>query len=179
VVRGVPIQMLEDRSVALLPDAHEIRSPPTPWIRSLTTSRDPFKPATIRAYAAALRKGVLDEFGSVKLSELTRLECQDLVDRWLAAGMNPRTIAGRIMPLRAVYRRAMSRGDVAVNPTTGLELPAGRGGRERIASPSEAAELLAALPPDARPLWACALFSGLRRGELMALRAVTSTSRSA
>jgi integrase len=69
-----------------------------------------------------------------------------------------------------VYRRAFARGDVAVNPTAGLELPAVRGKRDRIASPNEAAALLAALPDDDRAVWATALYAGLRRGELMALR---------
>lgn len=45
--------------------------------------------------------------------------------------------------------------------------PAGK--RERIASPSEAARLLAALPAQDRALWATAFYAGLRRGELMAL----------
>ena len=74
------------------------------------------------------------------------------------------------MPLRAIYRRAVSRGDVTINPTTGLELPAVRGRRERIASPREAEQLLAALDEADRALWAVALYAGLRRGELMALR---------
>ena len=37
-------------------------------------------------------------------------------------------------------------GEVAVNPTTGLELPAVRGTRERIAAPEEAARLLEPCP---------------------------------
>ena len=45
-----------------------------------------------------------------------------------------------------------------------------RGSRERICSPSEAAELLGALPEEERALWATALYAGLRRGELMALQ---------
>jgi integrase len=40
----------------------------------------------------------------------------------------------------------------------------------RIASGAEAAELLAALPDEDRPLWAAAFYAGLRRGELQALR---------
>jgi integrase len=74
------------------------------------------------------------------------------------------------MPLRAIFRRAVNRGEVAVNPTTGLELPAVRGRRDRIADPEEARELIAALPPQDRAIWATALYAGLRRGELMALR---------
>src|SRR5215218_496529 len=55
-------------------------------------------------------------------------------------------------------------------PTLGLALPAVRGGRERIARPDEAAELITALTEADRALWATALYSGLRRGELQALR---------
>jgi integrase len=59
---------------------------------------------------------------------------------------------------------------VSINPTTGLEIPAARRGRDRIAPPEECAELLGALPQGERALWATAMFGGLRRGELMALR---------
>ena len=69
-----------------------------------------------------------------------------------------------------MFRRALARGDLAVNPTTGLELPAVEGSRDRIASPSEAAALLAAIPERDRALWATALYVGLRRGELLARR---------
>ena len=74
------------------------------------------------------------------------------------------------MPLRVIFRRALARGDVAVNPTTGLELPAVEGSRERIASPAEAEALLVALPERDRAIWATAMYAGLRLGELLALR---------
>jgi integrase len=74
-------------------------------------------------------------------------------------------------PLRAIYRREIARGRISVNPTTGLELPAVGSGRDRIADPAEAAQLLAALSDEDRGIWATAMYAGLRRGELMALRA--------
>ena len=73
------------------------------------------------------------------------------------------------MGVRALYRRAVARGEVAVNPTAGLQLPAVRGRRDRIASVNEADKLLAVLPAGDRALWSTAFFAGLRRGELMAL----------
>lgn len=51
-----------------------------------------------------------------------------------------------------------------------MKLPASRNGRERFVTPGEAALLLAALPERDRPLWATAMYAGLRRGEIMALR---------
>lgn len=70
--------------------------------------------------------------------------------------------------MRAICRRAVARGEIAINPTTGLELPAVRGGRDRIASPREAERLLDVLRRD-RALWATAFYAGLRLGELQAL----------
>jgi integrase len=113
---------------------------------------------------------VLPELGSVRLTEVARNDLQDIVDNLLAEGLSASTVAGTMLPMRAIYRRALSRGEVSINPTTGLEIPAARGGRGRIAPPDECAELLAALPQSDRALWATAVFGGLRRGELMALR---------
>jgi len=145
------------------------------WLQGARTgairnrSGDRYKPSAIRNYEASLRLRVEPDLGACRLSDIGRTDLQDLADRLLADGSDPSTIKTTFMPLRAIYRRAIARGEVALNPTTGLELPAVRGRRERIASPEEAARLIAALPCD-RALWATAMYGGLRRGELMALQ---------
>ena len=83
------------------------------------------------------------------------------------------------MPLRAIFRRALSRGDMAVNPTRGLELPAVRGKRDRIVSPEEAEALLAALPERDRALWATALYGRAAAASCRPSAGTTSTSRTA
>jgi integrase len=133
-------------------------------------SGDRYKPSVIRGYETSLRLRVLPDLGKRKLSEIRRREVQDLADRLLGQGLDPSTIRNTLMPLRAMFRRALARGDIAVNPTRGLELPAVRGKRDRIVSPEEAGALLAALPARDRAIWATALYGGLRRGELQALR---------
>ena len=95
---------------------------------------------------------------------------QDLVDRLVGDGLSPSSVRNTVLPLRAIYRRALSRSEVLVNPTLGLLLPASRQRRERIARPAEARALIDALPERDRALWAGALYAGLRRGELQALR---------
>ncbi len=133
-------------------------------------SGDPYKPAAIRAYEAAYRRRVKPALGSMRLSDVTRNDLQDFVDELVAEGCSPSTIVVTIASLRVIYKRALIRAEIAVNPVLGLQLPAVRGGRNRIAAPEECAELLDALPERDRPLWATAMFAGLRRGELMALR---------
>ena len=135
-----------------------------------TRSGDEYKPSTLRTYQASLDTRLLPDHGSAKLSEIRRIDVQELVDRMLASGCDPSTIRNTLMPLRVIYRRAVSRGEITLNPMTGLELPAVRGRRDRIVTPEQAAQLLKALRERDRAIWATALYAGLRRGELMALR---------
>lgn len=134
-------------------------------------SGDTFKPPALRSYERAMRLRVLPEFGGVRLADLTRLDVQELADRLLADGLNPSTVKCTLLPMRAVCNLAISRGELGVNPCDGLRLPAVRGGRDRIADPVEAARLIAGVPERDRALWATAMYSGLRVGELRALRA--------
>lgn len=139
-------------------------------MRIRTRSGEPYKPSALRGYEQALRTKILPALGPLRLSAVTRNVVQDLVDRLVAEGLSPSTVRNAILPLRAIYRRAISRSEVLVNPTLGLALPAVRAKRERVAHPAEARALLEALRPEDRPVWAAALYAGLRRGELRALR---------
>ena len=132
-------------------------------------SGEPYKPSTIRGYDEALRLRVLPALGANRLSEITHRDLRLYVERLVTEGLTPSTIHNTINPLRAIYRRALALGDVALNPCADLTLPAERGGRLRIAPPEEAAKLLAAAPNRDRALWATAFYTGLRRGELRAL----------
>jgi integrase len=134
-------------------------------------SGDRYKPSAIRGYGAVMRLRVLPAFGSVRLADLDRIDLQRFIHALLEEGHEPGTIDATLLPLRAIYRQALERGEVAVNPCDKLSMPRANRRRERIADPAEAAALLAALLPEDRPVWAAAMYAGLRRGELQALRA--------
>lgn len=137
----------------------------------LNRSGDAYKPSVTRTYGAALELYVYPDLGPAKLGAVTRADVQALVERMRAKAKNPSTIRNALMPLRVIYRRALREGLVAVSPVEHVELPAVRGRRERIATPAEAAQLIAALEsPWDRALWGTALYAGLRRGELRGLR---------
>jgi hypothetical protein len=55
-------------------------------------------------------------------------------------------------------------------PATGWSWPQHAAGRDRFADPTEAEALIAAAPERDRAIWATAMYAGLRRGELRALR---------
>ena len=133
-------------------------------------SGDPYKPSALRSYEQAMRLRVLPTFERTRLADLRRPDVQEFVNGLVAEGINPSTIQVTLLPLRAIFRRALSLGQVAVNPCSGIEAPAVRGRRERFASPAEAAALIAAVSERDRAIWATAMYGGLRRGELRALR---------
>ncbi|HTA73317.1 MAG TPA: tyrosine-type recombinase/integrase [Gemmatimonadaceae bacterium] len=129
-----------------------------------------YKPATIRSYDEALTLRILPAIGPRRLTDVEREDVQDLADRMTAEGLSASTVQNQLDPLRVIYRRAIRRDLVSVDPTKGLELRRPDGGRDRIATPDEARTLLGALQAEDRAIWATALYAGLRHGELRALR---------
>jgi integrase len=137
----------------------------------LDRSGKPYKPSTCRSYALAVSKYLNpDQLARKRVTEVQRADVQDYVDRLRRKGLSPSTIANKLDPIRVVFRRAIKRGEISIDPTKDLDLPAVRGRRERIADRAEASALIIALPAEERAFWATAIYAGLRRGELRALR---------
>ena len=95
----------------------------------------PYKPSTARGYEQLLHAYVIPALCGWKLSELQRRDVQDFVDGLRSQGLSPATIANILDPLRVIFRRAIRRDEVAVDPTENLDLPAIRGRRDRIEPP--------------------------------------------
>lgn len=96
-----------------------------------TRSGDAYKASAIRGYEQAMRLRVYRDLGDEKFGSIRRVDLQDLADRLVASGLSPSTVEMALVPLKAIYRRAANRGEVAVNPTIGLDLPVIRSGRRR------------------------------------------------
>ncbi|HET6571925.1 MAG TPA: hypothetical protein VFG58_10615 [Solirubrobacterales bacterium] len=134
--------------------------------------RKRYKPNTIRSYDRAVRVHIApSKIGDLKVSAIQRSDLQDFADELLTLGLSVGTVSNILNPIQAFCRRAVDRGELAVNPAEGIDLPNSTSQRPaRIASAAEATALLAALRPEDRPVWATAFYAGLRRGELQALR---------
>jgi integrase len=136
----------------------------------LDRSGKPYKPSSCRGYEQALKTYALPHFGDRRLGSIERRDVQAFVEHLRGRKLAASTITNILDPLRVIFRRALRDDEILIDPTDGLELPAVRGRRDRIESPESAHELLAALPDGEKAFWAIALFAGLRRGELRALR---------
>jgi integrase len=144
-----------------------------------TNRGDQYKPSVIRKYELMLRLHVVPRVGGLPVATLSRRDVQRLVDE-LAAEQSAETARKALVALRVAYRLA-ERDGVAPGPDPCRGVRAPRGNRERPArflSPAESERLIAAADELDRqqgrslagPLLRLALTTGLRLGELLALR---------
>ena len=117
-----------------------------------TRSGRTYKSNTLRGYETALRcpRGARHRraTGSVTCAAPT---CRTSSTGSWHSGPEPNTIQNAVMPLRVIYRRALDRGDVAVNPTAGVIVPRARrvpveAPSARIPSPRSSTPLTTARP---------------------------------
>lgn len=139
----------------------------------------PYKPSVSRRMESSLREHVIPRIGAIPAEALTRREVQRLVDD-VAAEKTPETARKALNALSVALRVAERDGVIERNPAHDIRVPqSGEGERPiRILTPEEAdALILAATADDERlhrslggPLLVLAFGSGMRLGELLALR---------
>jgi integrase len=144
----------------------------TEWQRTVVHLR----PATCRIYDANLRNHVLPDLGEVELGKLT----PSMLRAWLSGLMTKVGRHGKPLAKGSVAQayRTLNRVLVAAvdnellgrNPLSGIKPPRPDNDPMRFLSHEEVGALAAAMDPRYRALVLVAAYTGLRAGELMALR---------
>jgi len=138
------------------------------WLRYVEHDRMR-KPSTIATYRSLLGSQILPAFGERPLESVTT----EMIEAWIASvDRTPATRVKLLAMVSGIFKRARKVWGLAVNPTTDIEKPPLRSsGDIRVYSPEEVWSLVrqAASEQDAA-IFLTAAFTGLRRGELIALR---------
>jgi integrase len=130
-----------------------------------------YRHSTQKNHQHIAAKHLLPRFGEKAIADVTRQEIQAYVAHLTQAGYAPKTIDHIHDVLSAILRTAVKWGHLEDNPARNVDLPPLRTVRPKWAlTMSQAADLLRELPPLARTMVGLAILSGLRRGELFALR---------
>lgn len=128
------------------------------------------KPSTLRDYRSTLGAHLLPAFGETPLEDVTAAS----IDRWRASltGLSPRTKNKLLVVMHGVMRRAAHVWGLSGNPVAGVEKQRTRStGDLEVFSPEEVMALVrAAASAQDGAIFLTAAFTGLRRGELLALR---------
>ena len=126
---------------------------------------------TTRAgYLSYLRNHFVPFFGQTPLADVMPSRVQQWVRQAADGGLSPRSIAKYHVMLHSVFARAVRDRLIAFNPCEDTELPKIITRKTRTLTPEEFASVLTAVPDRFKALVLTGIETGLRWGELVALR---------
>ena len=130
-----------------------------------------YRHSTQKNHSHILHKHLLPRFGDNAICEVTRQDIQAYVAELCRKNYAPKTIDHIHDVLSAIMRTAMKWGHLKENPCRDVDMPVLKTIRPKwVLTPEQAADLIDRLCPLARTMVGVALLTGLRRGELFALR---------
>jgi integrase len=121
-------------------------------------------------YAGYARREVTPRIGRVRLDAVRPAHIQGIVDAMLEQGLAPRTATQVHRIMHAAFRDAVRLGVLRSNPCDGCKLPRLPKSKSRVPKPADVGRLLEAINEDYRTPLALAAGTGMRRGEVLALR---------
>ena len=128
------------------------------------------KPKTRAGYESILTKHLLPRWEDARLADIDRAAVKAWVADMVAAGMGAGTVKNVVNTMKAVMSSALEGGAIKTNPCVGVRLPRPNRGEMLFLTAREVLELADAIGPKHRTLILLAAYSGLRAGEIAALR---------
>ena len=138
------------------------------WLRYVANDRER-KPSTVAGYRALVRSQLRPAFGDLAIESITT----PMIERWLAGvDRSSSTRVKALVLMHGIFQRARKLYGLPINPVTEVEKPSmRRSGDIEVFSPEEVMALVRAAPSEQdAAIFLTAAFTGLRRGELLALR---------
>ena len=140
------------------------------FLRYAADERD-CKPSTLRDYRSIVEAHLVPRFGGERIEDITAA----MIEEWRASfgpHLAARTKNKWLVVLHGIFRRAQTVWKLPINPVTGIEKHRQRSsGDIDVFSPEEVLALVrAAGDAQDAAIYLTAAFTGLRRGELLALR---------
>lgn len=137
----------------------------------LTIIEPTVKPSTYDRYSRVCEKVITPSIGGVMLSKLRPQHIQSLYSECLESGLSVTTVALYHGILHRALKQAVKWQMIPVNPSEAVDAPRPRSPEMTTWTASEAGRFLAYVEDDPlAALWRLAVLTGMRRGELLALR---------
>ena len=141
------------------------------YLRDWLKSRMKLKPKTLQGYGINIEKHIIPHLGGLRVRELSPVQVQQCYAELLASGLSTSTVNRIHVTLHSALDQAVKWGIVKINPADAVDKPRDR--RPQVAVlPTESLSLFIekAKLSAAADVILLALYTGCRRGELLALR---------
>ncbi len=142
------------------------------WLKRRQSTGTGLKPSTFENYSRYLEQDIVpDELAAMHVTEVRRHHLNAFLDRLTAAGRGATTVRRIAAVLQGAFRAAALEDAISENPATGLRLPRVESREFEPWQPGDVGAFLdAAATHRLGPLFEVAVFTGLRRAELLGLR---------
>lgn len=128
------------------------------------------KPNTRGAYESIVHRHFEPTFGSRGVAGINRTDVARFVADLSASGIGPGTVRSIVSVLRLVFATALGAGPITQNPVVGVRLPRSAASETLFLVPEQIVALADAIDPRYRTLVLFAAYTGIRAGEIEALR---------
>lgn len=142
------------------------------WLKTwlYTYKKNAVRATTFEQYETVLRVHAIPALGNIRLSKLKAYEVQSLYNKMLENGLSPRSIQLLNVILHGALKQAIKCGLVSQNICEAVELPKAKRKEMRVLTREEQEKLIKVLEADRYGgAYIFSLFTGLRRGEVLAL----------
>jgi integrase len=136
------------------------------WVASLVH----LKPKTLLDYESALRRHVLPRLGGVAVGKVDQRRVRRFIADLLDDGVSAARVRKAVGTLKQVLDLAVEDGLIRTNPCDGIKLPRMNQQEMHFLTAEQVAVLAAAMPTQYQLLVTFAAYTGLRAGEIAALR---------
>lgn len=128
------------------------------------------KPSTVAGYESVLARHVLPRFADREVGSIERPEIRRLIADLSATGLSANSVRNVLNVVKGVCRHAVDAGALRTSPAAGLAAPRGPRREMLVATDAEVAAIAGKVPDEYATLIYAAAYTGLRAGELFALR---------
>lgn len=140
------------------------------WSARWLAGKANLKASTRDRYAGVLTTHIVSEWGAVRLADVSHADVQAWVSRLVAFGLAPATVHKVHRVLSMILATAVKDGRLVRNPAAGVDLPRVSRSEKRFLTARQVASLADAAGPSGRLAVLTLAYTGLRWGELAALR---------
>jgi integrase len=132
--------------------------------------RKQVKPSTRRSYDCALKVHVLPTLGAVRIADVSPLHVERLLQSRLESGSSPKTVRNLVGLLQSIFSLVVDNDLIARSPVRDRHKPRVTRVEKPVWTPEQLRLIVESVPEAHRHFFQCAMLTGARVGELLAVQ---------